>query len=345
MLDKIKIGIKIPFLALFSKNFYLQVLAMRGVGMRYLLLLCLALAVPATYQLNGLVQLFKSYEVSKLVAQIPPSYISADGVLSPKNSADNFAVINNSSDQTVMVYNPGGQALPPELSAVPFELGARNLIVSTQNGRNAIPWSAIFNTNADFEPYQSAMMLDEILNSSPVAFWLAAAVYLFSMLAFNTLLTGLLCKLLFVLLFRLLLSYGQCLRLMAYANTICAVVLTLQFFIYLPLSFGLMLVLPIIYGIFFGRDLRNLAMQQAAQMQRKSQCDQFTGNGTPAAGSEAARNAEQESDGSGNASGSSETMVDNTTPLAPDEGGRKANPSDKGTDNSAGKGRGGTFIA
>ena len=163
MLDKIKIGIKIPFLALFSKNFYLQVLAMRGVGMRYLLLLCLALAVPATYQLNGLVQLFKSYEVSKLVAQIPPSYISADGVLSPKNSADNFAVINNSSDQTVMVYNPGGQALPPELSAVPFELGARNLIVSTQNGRNAIPWSAIFNTNADFEPYQSAMMLDEIL--------------------------------------------------------------------------------------------------------------------------------------------------------------------------------------
>ena len=41
MLTKLQLMLKMPFLALFSKTFYLRVLAMRGVGLRYLLFLCL----------------------------------------------------------------------------------------------------------------------------------------------------------------------------------------------------------------------------------------------------------------------------------------------------------------
>ncbi len=270
MLTKLQLMLKMPFLALFSKTFYLRVLAMRGVGLRYLLFLCLLLALPATYKVYEVVQLFKSYHVSTLVAQIPPSYISASGVLSPKDGAADFAVINDPQGHPVMVYNPKGQVLPNELASLPLELRATELIIRTQNGSNALPWSSIFTTNADFEPYQSAKTIEEFLNASVLTYWPAVAVYLFSMLAFNTLLTALICKLMYVLVFRLVLSYGQCLRLMAYANTICGILLVLQFFIYLPLSFGLTLVLPLIYGLFFGRDLRTLVLRQATQAMQKN---------------------------------------------------------------------------
>ncbi len=279
MLNKLQLMLKVPLMALFSKAFYLHVLAMRGVGFRYLLILSLVCALPATYKVYEVVELFKSYEVSKLVAQIPPSFISSSGTLSPKSGSADFAVITNSAGIPVMVYNPQGHPLDDELNHVPIELRATELMIRTQNGSSALPWSSIFSTNADFEPYQSAKTLDELLNSSLLTFWPAVALYLFSMLAFNTLLTALICKLMYVLVFRMVLSLSQCLRLMAYANTICAVLLVLQFFVYLPLSFGITLILPLLYGLFFGRELRTLVLRKTEAVLREQRKRQFTGQG------------------------------------------------------------------
>ncbi len=264
MPDKLLRWLKLPLLALFSKNFYLSVLGKRGTGFAYLVFLSLVLALPATFKVYEVVQIFKGYEVSKLVAQIPPSFISASGTLSPKSGAADTAAIRNSRGELVMVYNPTGAPLDADLSSAPLELTAQSLIIRAGGEVNQLPWSSIFSTNADFEPYQAAAALEQVLNSSLLAFWPAVAAYFFSMLAFNTLVTALAAKFLFYFAYRLLLSFGQCLRLMAYANTICALFLVLQFFIYLPISFGLLLVLPLIYAFFFGRDLRRTVEQLAS---------------------------------------------------------------------------------
>lgn len=269
MLDKLIHYIKIPLQALYSKEFYLKVLAARGVGFTYLMTLSIVLALPASYKVHEMMQIFKGYELSTYVAQIPPSYVDANGILRPNNPQDTFKVISNSMGEPVMVYNPENKPLEGDLNRVPIELNRQYLTIRTANERTQVAWETIYPTNQSFEPYQSAAAMDRVLDSSIFALWPVVAVYLFASLALGTLVTAVFAMLIFLVFFKLILRYGQCLRLMAYAHTICALILTLQFYVYIPVSYTVMLILPLLYVIVFGRELRNFAMQEVEKVLKR----------------------------------------------------------------------------
>lgn len=269
MLDKLIQYIKIPLQALYSKEFYLKVLAGRGVGFTYLMILSVVLALPGSFKVYQVLQIFKGYDLPAYVAQIPPSYVDENGILRPNSPQDSFKVITSSNGDPVMIYNPENKPLEADLKRAPIELGRQYLTVRTANGQAEVAWDTIYPTGQSFEPYQSAVAIDKVLDSSFLTFWPVVAVYLFASLALGTLVTAVFAMLIFVVFFRLILRYGQCLRLMAYAHTICALILTLQFYVYIPVSYAVMLMLPLLYIILFGRELRRFAMREVEQILKR----------------------------------------------------------------------------
>uniref|UniRef100_UPI00402AE62E hypothetical protein n=1 Tax=Succinivibrio sp. TaxID=2053619 RepID=UPI00402AE62E len=78
---------------------------LKGTGLAYLFIISLVLSIPATFKVNAVLNTFKSIELPSLVASIPPSYLSDNGVLTPKNSADAYKEIKTSKGMLAIVYN------------------------------------------------------------------------------------------------------------------------------------------------------------------------------------------------------------------------------------------------
>lgn len=281
-LTRLKALLLMPFQALYSGKFYLSVLQMRGMGFTYLLYLSLFLAIPASYKVYTTAQLFRSYDVPSLVAQIPPSYIDKNGVLSVKDNGPEQLIISNSKGQPVLAYNPGDKALPAGQNNLPLEITSRNLLIRTDMESVAIPWSSIFSTGANFEPYQSARTLDEILNSSPLAFWPAVGVYFFLMLLMNIVFAAAIIKIFFLMSMRVNLLVPQAMRLAVFGSTLCGFLLLLQFYVYVPIPFALQILLPVFYAYIALREYaRYMAQQSVAGADRaRAAAQQHSASGT-----------------------------------------------------------------
>lgn len=338
MMDKLLTYIRIPLLALYSKSFYLSLLGRRGVGFTYLLCLSLVLAWPATYfKVYDTMQLFKNLQISTYVARIPASYLNSEGVLTPNNPADSLVVIANPQGDPVMVYNTDDQLLEGNLRSVPIELRSRVLIIrsTTTQQEVRLAWSDIYPVNQSFEPYEAASVLDQALNASFFYVWLIVTLYLFCSLALGTLITAAFAMLICLLIFRLGLRYSHCLRLMAYAHTVVALIMLLQFFILIPVSFTFMLLIPLVYVFMFGSALRAVALREvAAAMQKNREREEqkkfYTGEGRTDAGGEASSTPSAD-----------EAEARRKAEAQPQPQGRAA----RGRDKDEGNGSGGTFMA
>lgn len=250
--------IKLPFLALGSRKFYMHALFnMGGVGLKYLIIMCLVLALPTTYKVLGIVELIKSYELTRLMAQIPPSYIDASGVLSSKNG-EGLKLIRNSADEIIVVYNPQDEPLPtdPQVAEAPILMTSHALIIRSRGSANTISWDTIFEKGANFEPLQTAKTFDDACNAPAYAFYLGSFLYLFGMVIVNTLICAAIGRIIIMVFNRIRISFGACLRVASFANTVVMVLLTLQFFINLPLTMTVMVILPLLYMIMLGRMMR-----------------------------------------------------------------------------------------
>ncbi len=237
-----------PIKALFSKQFYFKVLfELRGTGFLYLFILSAVFAIPATYKSMEVVDYFKSLELSKLVAQLPPSYLDQNGTLSPNNEQDAYKVITSSSGRPAIVFNTNNEVLSGDALSAPVEFKSSAITVHTEKGDAEITYNSVFETGTNFNPMQMAQVIDEVLNASTRLIWSAMVLWSLVLLLINTLLTACISRFMMLFIFRIRVAFLSALRLCAFANTIVAVLILAQFFIYLPISYTLMLVFPLLY--------------------------------------------------------------------------------------------------
>ena len=241
-----------PVKAIVSRNFYFEVmLKMKGVGLVYLLVLCSACALAATTQVQDVLLKFKSLELSTVVAQIPASTISAQGVLTANNPQDNKPLsIYNSHQELVMSYNLDNT--PVEGEVAPITITSHAAIIQTSEGTINVPWTSVYGNNgAQFEPLHAAQMLDQAFNASFVTIWMVVTLWIFSSLAFIVLIAACLTKILCLLISRMKVSFTLCLRLNAFGSTVIAFFILAQFFINISLSYIVMCLVPAIYSLSF----------------------------------------------------------------------------------------------
>lgn len=247
-----------PLKALASRAFYLQVLfKMRGWGFYYLFLICALIALPACIKVMDVLSGLKQMELVTLVSQIPPSYLDANGVLSPKDGSRNFVEIRNSRGEPSIVYNPDNKALEGDELKAPIELTGNSVVFKSFGESNSVPYSSIFPTNANFEPYEAAASLDSVFNSSWITVWAVITLWFFVILAFNALIIALIGRILLILVSKIKINFVSMLRISAFANTVVALIMLLQYFVHIPLPYTVIAFLPLIYVYLLGKDIRN----------------------------------------------------------------------------------------
>lgn len=246
-----------PIKALISKNFYFTVLfRMRGAGLVYLLFLSVGLAFFAGIKGYMVLENMSKLELPRLVAQMPPSYLNANGVLSPNDSSESYKLLRNSAGLPAVVYNTENRPLEGDALEAPLEFNSDAVSVKSGNNVETIPYSSIFNTDANFDPFLSSEALDMVMNASFVSVWAILAAWFFSALVFNTLICAFLGKFLMLMIYKIRTGFASIFRLSAFANTLVGVLMLLQFFVNIPLSYGIMALLPLIYILIFAREFR-----------------------------------------------------------------------------------------
>ncbi len=244
-----------PVKAVISRDFYFSVLfRMRGTGFLYLFLLCVVLAIPAAARTATVMHYFKSLDLPRLVAQIPASYLDSSGTLSPQGGSSSYAEVKNAQGEVVMVYNPEGKPLEGPAADAPIEFGAKDMVIHNFKGGISLPYVGFFPTETSFQPVQSAQMLEGVLGSSTQLIWSVLLLSMYMFLIFNALLTACLARFMMVFIFRIKAGFGATLRLCSYANTLVAFLMVAQFFVFLPMSYTIMVLVPLVYvGLFSQR--------------------------------------------------------------------------------------------
>lgn len=255
--ENLKTWIQYPFLALVSKQFYYKVLfELRGLGGSYLLFLSLALAIPASFKVLNILGTFRALDLPHLVTQIPPSYINRNGIMSPNDPSSSFLVINNSHSSPVIIYNPENRSLDNQLGRAPFELQSDGLIIRGTGQSSKVPYQTFVGTDISFEPVATATMLESVLASTFFSIWPMVTLWFFVILWFNTIISGAISRFLVIFFIKLRLDFRATLRLAAFANTSIAILLLLQFYIYFPIPFTIMCLIPILYLVGFCKLIR-----------------------------------------------------------------------------------------
>lgn len=256
-----------PVRALISRDFYFSVLfRMKGTGVLYLFVLSVVLAIPAAWRSMGVLEYFKSLEISTLVAQIPSSYLDQHGTLSPNSEDDAYKLIYNSHGVPAVVYNTQGRALEGDALQAPVEFTSQHIRVSTQKGVTEIPYTGFFETGSNFNPVAAADSAEMILNADLKMIWSALVMWFFILLVFNTLVSACLARFMMLFVFRIRMKFISALRLCAFANTIVAVLILAQFYFYLPVSYTIMILMPLLYMAAFSRAFRRELAQSGLEI-------------------------------------------------------------------------------
>jgi hypothetical protein len=246
-----------PLKAVSSRDFYFTVLfRMKGTGFLYLFLLCVVLAIPAAWRTASVMHYFKSLDLPRLVAQIPASYLDASGTLVPDTGSSAYAEIRNAQGQVVMVYNAQSKKLEGEAARAPIELGPKDMIFHNIKGGLSLPYVGFFPTGTAFQPVQAAQMLEGVLGSSTQLIWSVVVMSMYVFLIFNAFLSACLARFMMVFIFRIKTGFGATLRLCSYANTLVAFLMVAQFFVFLPMSYTVMVLVPLVYVALFAQKFR-----------------------------------------------------------------------------------------
>ena len=251
-----------PFKAIISRRFYYHVMFnMKGVGLAYLFMLCIVVALPCTVQMQRYFNNWQQLELSRVVAQIPPSTISSSGHLSAVNPADEAQpkLIYNSHQQLVVAYNVNDLPLPADAPTPLVMLTADGMTFNLKDSIVHLRWSDLYGNEAvSFEPLQIAQFFEKMFKSSFFSIWSVLTLWLFTSLGFVALVGALFTKVLGLILMKLRISFGLSLRLSAFGSTLVAVLLAVQFFFPLVLSTLVLCAIPIIYTMAFLAHVRGV---------------------------------------------------------------------------------------
>lgn len=246
-----------PFRAMVSRDFYFSVLfGMKGSGFLYIFLLCAALAIPGSIRTASVMHYFKSLDLPRLVVQIPASYLDESGTLSPNDQNEAYKEIKNQSGNLVMVYNTADKPLSGAAADAPIEFNSKDMVFHNIKGGLSLPYVGLFQTGTTFQPVQSAQMLEGVLGAGPLLIWSVIMLSMYFFLIFNAFVTACLARFMMLFIFRIRTSFGATLRLSSYANTLVAFIMLAQFFVFLPMSYTIMALVPLIYIALFSQRFR-----------------------------------------------------------------------------------------
>ena len=239
-----------PIKAVVSRSFYIDVMfRMKGVGLVYLLILCAALALPACLQVKEVLTKFKALDLPSVVAQIPASTISPQGVLEPINPNDTAPlVIRNTRGEAVMFYNLENVEVKGATEQPPITITSHAAIIRTGEGSINVPWTSIYGNNgAQFEPLEAAGVLEQVFSASFFSIWVVVTLWFLSSLAFVVLVAASLTKVFSLMIAKTKVNFVLALRVNAFATTLIGFFTLAQFYVNFSLSFIVMCMVPIVY--------------------------------------------------------------------------------------------------
>lgn len=239
-----------PIKAVVSRSFYIDVMfRMKGVGLVYLLILCAALALPACLQVKEVLTKFKALDLPSVVAQIPASTISPQGVLEPINPNDTAPlVIRNTRGEAVMFYNLENVEVKGATEQPPITITSHAAIIRTGEGSINVPWTSIYGNNgAQFEPLEAAGVLEQVFSASFFSIWVVVTLWFLSSLAFVVLVAASLTKVFSLMIVKTKVNFVLALRVNAFATTLIGFFTLAQFYVNFSLSFIVMCMVPIVY--------------------------------------------------------------------------------------------------
>lgn len=246
-----------PLKALYSKRFYFDVLfRMSGLGFIYLLFISMLIAVPSTKKIMVTLSFFDNLELPVLVGQLPPGHINANGVLVADDGTNDYKLLRNSKGQPALLFNPADKKLEGDAVNAPVELTSSSFKVTVNKSVNIIPYSSLFDPGTRFNPYEMAMGFDLVFSSSFFTVWGLLTVWFYSTMIINALIAGAFSRFFLMYMSGIKVSYVSSVRLCSFANTLVALILLGQFFIAIPVGYSVMLFIPVIYVILFGREFR-----------------------------------------------------------------------------------------
>ena len=103
---------------------------------------------------------------------------------------------------------------------------------------------------------QSAQALEGVLGASTQLIWSVLLLSMYMFLVFNALISACLSRFMMVFIFRIKAGFGATLRLCSYANTLVAFIMLAQFFVFLPMSYTVMALVPLVYVALFCQKFR-----------------------------------------------------------------------------------------
>lgn len=246
-----------PVRAISSKKFYFEVLfKIKGFGIAYLFLLSLVLSLPASVRVNSVIETFKSIELPRLIASIPSSYLSENGELTPKNPDETYCELTTQDGILAIVYNVDNVALKDDSVKPIVELNRKTLTVNTSTQKSVVSYVDLFVPGSDFNPVEASGLVEAVFNIAKTVLYVFITCWFFCILAFNSLIIALISKAFFLFFGKMKTGFSNILRLSSFANTIVGVVLVVEFFVSVKISFTLVMLLPLIYMILFIRDFR-----------------------------------------------------------------------------------------
>ncbi|MGN0903457.1 MAG: hypothetical protein ACI4M9_09235, partial [Succinivibrio sp.] len=234
-------------------TFYYEVLfKIRGTGFSYLLFLSLFLSIPLTYKVSALISAFREIHLSSVVAQIPPSYLDMSSRLVAEDNNDTYKELVNSDGILVAVFNIDDIPLEPSKQPL-FELNSRTLTVNTSGSRAVVRYGDIFEPGSTFSPVTASEICEAFLSVGISAVFIFIAIWFFFVLAFNSVVTAVLSKIMFIVTGRMKTSFINMLRLSSFANTVVGLALILESILNIHVPFSIVMVIPLVYMFVFIR--------------------------------------------------------------------------------------------
>ncbi len=252
-----KTAFSYPLKAVASIKFYFDVLfKMRGLGFVYLLFLCVFLAIPCAYKVTSLLKSFDSLNLPGLILEIPKSTISADGVLTPNDPAEEFTVLEGPNGRPVVVFNPKDRQLSSDEAAAPVEMASQTVRFRTPKGVTIVRYKDLVPQGSDFDPVYVADIVRSVFGVSVPTVWSMLVLWFFAVLIFNSVISGCLAKFFMFYAARVRIFFGPAIRMCAFASTLSGIFMLGQFMLDMEISYSVMLMIPLFYILFFCRAFR-----------------------------------------------------------------------------------------
>lgn len=258
LFDTVKTLFTYPLKALFSINFYFEVLfKMRGIGFLYLLFLSLLAAVPVSYRANDVVQTLKAANFPAMILQIPSCYLNENGILSVADDNYAYKEIVSQNGNVSIVFNVEDRPSVSFNTPMAVELNSDRFVLSVYGQKIAQRYTDSFKSGSNFSPIEQSEVAAMALNFAVYINYPVVVFLLCIKLIFLSFVSAVITKFIFVVLGKMKTGFSNVWRLNIFASSSVALAMTIQAIFRLQLSDIILLLMPLAYMVAFIKSFRS----------------------------------------------------------------------------------------